>query len=200
MTRAHKIVFGLLIASAGFFGAVQAQAQTQASADDTAPPKAAMCVACHGVQGRSAVAMFPILAGQSARYMNLQLRDYQAGRRSNALMSPMAMGLTRDEMRELSDYFSKQKPGVQNFVADADKARLGKAKAEETLCTMCHAGAFAGMNEVPKVSGQHFDYIVKQLTDFKAHARTNDGGNMTSVSGTLSEQDIQNLAHYIVGL
>ena len=200
MTRTHNIISSLLIASAGFFGAVQAQAQTQASADDTAPPKAAMCVACHGVQGRSAVAMFPILAGQSARYMNLQLRDYQAGRRSNALMSPMAMGLTRDEMRELSDYFSKQKPGVQNFVADADKARLGKAKAEETLCTMCHAGAFAGMNEVPKVAGQHFDYIVKQLTDFKAHARTNDGGNMTSVSGTLSEQDIQNLAHYIVGL
>ena len=159
-----------------------------------------MCVACHGTQGRSAVAAYPILAGQSARYMNLQLRDYQAGRRSNPLMSPMAMGLTRDEMRELSDYFAKQKPATQTFVADAGKAQLGKAKAAETLCTMCHMGGFAGQNEVPKVAGQHYDYIVKQLTDFKARNRTNDAGSMTSVSGTLSEQDIDNLAHYIVGL
>ncbi len=40
------------------------------------------------------------------------------GRRSDLLMSPIAAGLTRDEMRELSDYFARQKPPVQPFVAD----------------------------------------------------------------------------------
>ena len=48
--------------------------------------------------------------------------------------------------------------------------------------------------------GQHYAYIIKQLTAFKARTRTNDAGNMTSVASTLSAQDIDNLAHYLTGL
>ena len=115
-------------------------------------------------------------------------------------MSPVAKDLTRDEMRELADYFAKQKPAAQTFKPDPAKARLGKAKADETLCTMCHLGGFAGQNEIPRVAGQNYQYVVKQLSDFKARTRTNDAGNMTSVANTLSAQDIENLAHYLVGL
>ena len=193
MKTAQRIVTGVLMLCAAL--AVQAQ-----PASDTVPPKAAVCAACHGPQGKSTQAAFPILAGQTSRYMVLQLRDFQAGRRTNALMTPMVAGMTRDEMQELSDYFAKQTPPQQNFAADSVKARLGKLKADETLCTMCHLGGFVGQNEVPRVAGQHYDYIVQQLTDFKARKRTNDAGSMTSVAGTLSEQDIENLAHYIVGL
>ena len=39
-----------------------------------------------------------------------------------------------------------------------------------------------------------------QLKDFKEGRRTNDAGNMTSVAGTLSDEDIENLAHYIANL
>ena len=129
-----------------------------------------------------------------------RLRDFQEGRRSNELMSPMAKDLTRDEMRELGAYFAAQKPQPQPFQPDAAKARLGKLKADETLCMMCHLGGFAGQNEIPRVAGQPFDYIVKQLKEFKAKTRTNDAGSMTSVSNTLSEADIENIAHYIAGL
>jgi cytochrome c553 len=115
-------------------------------------------------------------------------------------MSPVAKDLTRDEMRALSDYFAKQKPPPQTFKADPAKAALGRAKADETLCTMCHLGGFLGQNEIPRVAGQQYAYIVKQLSDFKARKRTNDAGNMTSVASTLSAQDIENLAHYLVGL
>jgi cytochrome c553 len=65
---------------------------------------------------------------------------------------------------------------------------------------MCHLGGFAGQNEIPRVAGQHYAYIVKQLSDFRTRARTNDAGNMTSVASTLSPQDIDNLAHYLTGL
>ena len=65
---------------------------------------------------------------------------------------------------------------------------------------MCHLGGFLGQNEIPRVAGQHYDYTVKQLLAFKARSRTNDAGNMTSVANTLSEQDIDNLAHYLAGL
>jgi cytochrome c553 len=112
----------------------------------------------------------------------------------------MAAGLTRDEMHELADYFATQKPPSQSYAADTGKSRLGKSKADETLCTMCHLGGFAGQNEIPKVAGQNYAYIVKQLTDFKARTRNNDAGSMTSVAQTLSAQDIENLANYLVGL
>jgi cytochrome c553 len=165
-----------------------------------APERASVCTACHGPAAQATQPIYPILAGQTARYMYLQLRDFQEGRRVHELMTPMVAGMTRDEMRELSDYFAKQKPPRQSFAADAEKARLGKLKADETLCTMCHLGGFAGQNEIPRVAGQNYDYIVKQLADFKARRRTNDAGSMTSVAGTLNAEDIDNLAHYLVGL
>jgi cytochrome c553 len=65
---------------------------------------------------------------------------------------------------------------------------------------MCHLGEFSGQNEIPKVAGQNFDYVIKTLKDFKAKNRTNDAGNMTSVASTLSDEDIENLGHYISGL
>ena len=52
---------------------------------------------------------------------------------------------------------------------------------------MCHLGEFVGQNEIPKVAGQNYDYVVKTMKDFKAKNRTNDAGNMTSVASTLSE-------------
>ena len=177
-----------------------AAAQTPVAVPAAVPAKAAVCAACHGPAGKSTQPLSPILAGQTSRYLYLQLRDFQEGRRTNELMTPMVAGMTRDEMRELSDYFAKQKPPVQAFAADPEKARLGKLKADETLCTMCHLGGFAGQNEVPRVAGQNFDYIVKQLADFKARRRTNDASSMTSVANTLNAQDIENLAHYLVGL
>ncbi len=164
------------------------------------PAKAEACAACHGPGGRSTVATFPILAGQTSRYIYLQLRDYKEGRRTDPIMSPMAADLTREEMRALGDYFAGQKPPAQTFKPDPEKARLGKLKSDETLCTMCHLGGFLGQNEIPRVAGQHYDYIVKQMSEFKARKRTNDAGNMTSVANTLSDKDIENLAHYLAGL
>ena len=177
-----------------------AQTSQTAQASSQAPAKAEICVACHGPGGNSVIATNPILAGQTSRYLYLQLRDFQEGRRSDPLMSAMVAGLSRDDMRELADYFSRQKPKSLNFRVDPEKARLGKLKADETLCTMCHLGGFAGQNEIPRVAGQNYDYIFKQLSDFKARKRTNDAGNMTSVSNTLNEKDIENLAHYLTGL
>jgi len=169
-------------------------------ASPAAPEKATTCTTCHGPAGNSILPQVPGLAGQTSRYIYLQLRDFQEGRRSNELMTAVVKDLTRDEMRELAAYFMAQKPVSQAFQPDPEKARKGKAKADETLCTMCHLGGFVGQNEIPRVAGQSYDYIVKQLRDFKARRRTNDAGNMTSVANTLSDTDIDNLGHYLAGL
>jgi cytochrome c553 len=189
-----------LRAAASSIGLAALAAAASAQSAAAPPAKVEVCTPCHGPNGNSTQPLVPILAGQTSRYLYLQLRDFQEGRRSNELMTPMVAGLSRDEMREMADWFAKQKPAPTGFRADPQKARLGKLKADETLCTMCHLGGFAGQNEIPRVAGQHHDYIVKQLTDFKQRKRTNDAGNMTSVSSTLSDADIENLAHYIAGL
>jgi cytochrome c553 len=187
---------------AAFFGAGTGAvlAQPQGGQPLPMPAKAQVCVACHGPGGSSAIATTPILAGQTARYMYLQLRDFQEGRRSDPQMDPMVKDLTRDEMRELAAYFASQKPAPQNFAVDNERAKRGKAKSDETLCPMCHLGGFIGQNEIPRVAGQHPAYVIKQLMDFKARKRTNDAGNMTSVSRTLSDSDIEDLAHYLAAL
>ena len=181
-------------------GWAAAQAAAPAAAYAAPPDKAQACVGCHGAGGRSLVTTTPILAGQTARYMYLQLRDFQEGRRSDPQMDPMVKDLSRDDMREIAAWFAAQKPAPQNFAVDAERAKRGKAKADETLCTMCHLGGFLGQNEIPRVAGQHPAYVIKQLADFKARRRTNDAGNMTSVSRTLSDSDIEDLAHYLAGL
>ena len=162
--------------------------------------KAEPCFACHGPNGNSTAGTFPILAGQGMRYIYLQLKDFKEGRRRDPSMDAMVANLTREDMFDLGAFFAAQKQGGNGFKADAEKAARGKAKVDETLCTMCHLSGLAGQNEIPRVGGQHYDYIVKQLRDFKAMRRTNDAGNMTSVAKTLSDDDIDNLGHYAAGL
>lgn len=162
--------------------------------------KTQVCTSCHGPNGNSTDPQYPVLAGQNARYIYLQLRDFKEGRRHDPQMDPMAASLTRDDMLALADFFSKQKQASTSFKADPVKVAAGKKKTDEVLCPMCHLGEFAGQNEIPRVAGQHYAYVKKQLGDFKAKRRTNDAGNMTSVAGTLSDDDIENLAQYIANL
>ena len=177
-------------------------ALTSAKAQDieAGRAKAQACAACHGADGNSPAGNFPNLAGQSWRYIYVQLKDFKEGRRKDALMSPMAAPLSRQEMIDIANFYAVQTAKPSSFKADDAKIKLGKAKADENLCAMCHLGGFSGQNEIPRVAGQQYEYIVKQMKDFKARNRTNDAGNMTSVAQSLTEADIENLAHYITSL
>jgi len=172
-----------------------------AAPDDPAiREKAQVCFACHGPNGNSQNPDYPILAGQSWRYVYVQLKDFKEGRRSDALMSPMAANLSRDDMIALGNFFAAQKPQSIVFKAEGARVDTGKKVSDAVLCPMCHLGGFVGQNEIPRVAGQYPQYVKKQLHDFKAKRRTNDAGNMTSVAGTLSDEDIENLSHYIANL
>ncbi|HEX7891873.1 MAG TPA: c-type cytochrome [Ramlibacter sp.] len=162
--------------------------------------KAQACAACHGADGNAPAPDFPSLAGQTWRYLYTQLRDFKEGRRQNPAMAPFLAPLSREDLMNVAAFFANQKLKPAAFQVDEEKARLGKAKSETTLCTMCHLGGFMGQNEIPRVAGQNYPYIVAQLKAFKARTRTNDAGTMTSVAQTLSEQDIENLGHYLAGL
>ena len=118
-------------------------AQTPAASGDVAA-KAQVCAECHGENGNSTDPQYPVLAGQNARYIYLQLKDFKEGRRHDPQMDPMAAPLSRDDMLALADHFAKQKPAPAGFKADPAKVAAGKKKSDEVLCPMCHLGEFAG--------------------------------------------------------
>lgn len=185
-----------LLATAGWVLAIPAMAQDDAATRKTADA----CFACHGPEGNSQNPKYPILAGQSWRYIYMQLKDFKEGRRANPEMSPMAASLTRDQMIALGNFFAAQKPRPIAFQADPARIEAGKKIADAVLCPMCHLGGFVGQNEIPRVAGQWPQYVKKQLEDFRAKRRTNDAGNMTSVARNLSDEEIENLAQYIANL
>jgi cytochrome c553 len=177
----------------------QAQ-QLDATQMAAARTKAQVCFACHGPDGNSTVGEYPILAGQSWRYIYIELKDFKEGRRKDEQMSPMAAQLSTEDMMLLGEFFAAQKQAPIKIQVDSAKVEAGRKTSDAVLCPMCHLGGFVGQNEIPRVAGQWPQYIKKQLADFKARRRTNDAGNMTSVAATLSDADIENLSQYIGNL
>jgi len=192
--------FKILVCAATAAVVLPGYAQMDQAQMAAAREKAQVCVPCHGPNGNSQNPDHPILAGQSWRYIYIELKDFKEGRRSDPQMSPIAATLSQEDMVALGNYFAAQKPLPIKFQADSAKVAAGRKTSDAVLCPMCHLGGFVGQNEIPRVAGQYPKYIKKQLEDFKARRRTNDAGNMTSVAGTLSEQDIENLSQYIGNL
>lgn len=190
MSRTGAAVLMVILTAPG------ARAQDEARAEQMAQA----CVPCHGPGGNSTDPQYPVLAGQTMRYAYVQLKDYKEGRRQDPDMTAVAAHLTREDMLGLALYFSEQKPISIRFTPDAERAARGKYRADVTLCTMCHQGQFQGQNEVPRLAGQYPQYLRKQLLDFKGRTRTNDAATMTSLSDTLSDEDIEDIAQYLAGL
>ena len=115
-------------------------------------------------------------------------------------MTAVTANLSKEDMLALAIYFSEQKPISIRFTPDAERAARGKYRADVTLCPSCHQGQYQGQNEVPRVAGQYPQYLKKQLLDFKSRARTNDAATMTSLSATLSDEDIEDIVQYLAGL
>jgi cytochrome c553 len=175
-------------------------ASALAQAPQAKPPQAEICDACHGPDGNAVISANPSLAGQSWRYIYIELKDFNEGRRTDPIMTPISKVLSRDEMISLGNWYAAQKPAVNQFKADSANVAAGRKVTDAVLCSMCHGGGFSGQNEIPRVAGQNYEYVVKQLQDFKHRRRTNDAGNMTSVAHTLSDQDIENIAQYMTTL
>jgi cbb3-type cytochrome c oxidase subunit III len=77
--------------------------------------------------------------------------------------------------------------------AKPDLAKGGTISA--SVCAACHtADGSRGIPTNPILQGQHADYIVKQLTEFKAGKR--DNAVMKPMASTLSDDDMRNVAAF----
>lgn len=171
--------------------------------------KTAVCGACHNPDGNSLAPNFPKLAGQGQRYLEKQLHDIKSGKRTVLEMTGMLEPFNEQDLADIAAYFASQKGSVG--AADPKLVERGRAlfnggdlEKGMPACTGCHSpnGAGIALAGFPHLSGQHAQYVAKQLTDFREGNRTNDGDAMTmrSIAGKLSNKDIDALASYIQGL
>lgn len=172
--------------------------------------KAAVCGACHGIDGNSSMAQYPKLAGQNEHYIVDQLKLFKSGQRKNPIMMGMAAPLSVKDMHDIAAYFASQtvKPGV------ADEAlvgpggtlyRQGDAKRGIPACMSCHGPDGHGNPGAPypQLAGQHADYVQQVLTawhDGDTWGTSKHAQIMPSIAKKLSKKDILAVASYIEGL
>ena len=169
------------------------------AADDIAD-KAKICAGCHGADGVPQLKTMPVIWGQNAGYLFLQLRDFQSGARKNDLMSPIAANLAREDLLPLAEYFSKLKwPNLNQPPAPQDVATKAVAANSSVGCTGCHLDQFQGTGIMPRLAGQSREYLAKTIADFRTRGRGNNPG-MSDLMIATPEGDLAALAEYLAGL
>lgn len=198
-------VLATLLLGLGLTGAAHAAGDATAG-----QAKAAVCGACHGVDGNSAAPNFPKLAGQGENYLIKQMKDVKEGRRTIVEMTGLLDNLSEQDFADIAAYFASQ----AGSIGAADPAlvergeaifRGGNLETGLPACTGCHAPNGVGNAPAgfPKLNGQHAQYTAKQLTDFREGDRNNDAGDagiMRTIAAKLSNKDIAAVSSYIQGL
>lgn len=160
--------------------------------------RVAVCLACHGEKGQSAIPDVPSLGGQPAPYLLIQIYLFREKQRVVPLMNEMTKGLSDDDLRSLSDTLAKLPPPPPSAEA-ADPARMehGRTLITQHRCNNCHNLDLAGRESIPRIAGQREDYLARTLREYKSNSRHGYDGVMASVLGPVSDAEIADLAHYI---
>jgi len=186
-----------------FYGLVFALAGVAAHAADIAAgkQKAETCIACHGEGGISQIEKTPSLAGQPDQFTQWQLVFFRAGTRKNEQMQPIVEQLNNDDIRNLGAYFASLTPPKAKADDNPDLSRKGAQAAAGRRCASCHTDNYTGTKAIPRVASQRQDYLLKALHDYKSGVRSGGGmAAMANVAYSLSEEEIEALAHYLAHL
>ncbi|MDH4047155.1 MAG: c-type cytochrome [Gammaproteobacteria bacterium] len=157
------------------------------------------CEVCHGVSGASTLQQYPILAGQEFYYIYVQLKDFQSGLREGPIMGPLVSGLDKETMQLLAKYFSEGSWPETDYAADEQQTRSGRTVIAAGQCVACHLGAFHGNSRIPRLAGQHAEYLSKTMLDFKSRSR-NNAPDKGSLMATFSDEQISDVAQYLSAL
>jgi cytochrome c553 len=181
-----------------------------ARAADADPTAAAagmehVCSSCHGPAGKSINPTFPNLAGQQKDYIVAQLtafRDHtRADPHAHTYMWGMAAHLSDPTIAALAAFYSALPPrqGASENSDDVAAGRKIFAEGDEArnvpACMSCHGDKAQGNGPIPRLAGQHRNYLEGQLEAFASNARANE--IMHETSKALTEQQIKQVAAYL---
>ncbi|MGB8276102.1 MAG: c-type cytochrome [Alphaproteobacteria bacterium] len=171
------------------FGIAFAFVTGAAQADDAsvaADLLKSLCANCHGKDGRTDNPTFPQLAGQQEEYMEAQIKAFRKRTRGDPHAQAYMWGaasspaLTEGVIEAISGYYSKQKPAPSTPSEDKALAEKGKAlylygAADKQIpkCAGCHGPKAEGDDVIPRLAGQHKEYLKKQIEAFQVTSREN---------------------------
>ena len=183
-------VMGAALAMLTYAAAAPAQ---EASAGDAKRGKelSYTCLGCHGIDGyKNAYPMYsvPKLEGQHPEYLTVALKGYRDGDRAHLTMHSQASTLSDRDIQDIASYFA----GKPLASAGAKPANVPQAAS---LCTSCHgADGIAIAPTYPSLAGQHTDYLVRAIDEYKKGGRKNP--IMKQFAGNLSDADAAVIAAY----
>jgi cytochrome c553 len=157
----------------------------------------AVCEGCHGEKGVSAMPEVPSLAGQPVLYSQIQLFLFRESQRVNTVMSPVAQGLTDEDLTALSEWYAKLPPPAARAAPDPTLDAQGRALAAAHRCGVCHLPDYSGRDQIPRIAAQQESYLLTALREYKTGARSGDGAQMAEVVYALSDDDLTAIAHHI---
>ncbi len=209
MKSMTKFLFAAFASVLMVGSAVANEAAPKAAKPDLAKGEAivaGVCAACHSADGNSMIPANPKLAQQHPEYILKQLQEFKSGKRANPVMMGFASQLSPEDMRNVA-YFVASKTASPGFAKEKETVALGEkiyrggiADRQIAACAGCHGPNGSGMPaQYPRLSGQHADYTVSQLTQFRDSIRKNSV-QMTQVAAKMNDREIKAVADYIAGL
>ncbi|HET7300373.1 MAG TPA: cytochrome c [Oleiagrimonas sp.] len=194
MTRPRLLALLSIVLLAGF-GSAHAQSSNNLKGDKQAGKTYVYtCAGCHGIPGyQNAYPTYhvPLIAGQNQQYVSDALHEYQQGIRKHPTMDAQAEDMTDQDIANIAAYLSSLKP-AKLAGAHVD---TGPGAKKSVTCQACHGKyGIAVASQYPDLAGQHADYIVQVLHEYKDGQR--DNAIMKGFASQLSEQDMQDIANY----
>ena len=160
--------------------------------------KIAQCAACHGEDGQSKDPKIPNIGGQPKLFVMYQLFFYREGRRKNPEMNVIAKELTDAELDAIADHVAKLPPSPPvGGAIDEARYQRGAKLAQERICASCHNPDYSGREQMARLAGQHPEYTLKALQDFRAGIRIGTQAAMPETVRGLDDEALADLAHYL---
>lgn len=120
-------------------------------------------------------------------------------------MKGVARDMDEPTMQALANYFAKQAPiagRVTNKHADLERGKTlyleGDASKGLIACQMCHGPDAKGQGPIPRLAGQHADYVKLQLQFIQSGIRNVD--QMQALLANLTDADFEAVAAYVQSL
>ncbi len=160
-------------------------------------PRQAVCVACHGAQGKSDIKGVPSLAGQPKLFIENQLVLIREGVRDIPSMKGMLDGLTDDEVIVIAKYYAGLSLTEIPVDKDPELFAQGEKLAQGMRCGICHLPNYVGREQIPRLAGQRDDFLLHSLLQFKNGQATGRDSNMAASVIGVSDAELAALSYYL---
>jgi len=162
-----------------------------------------ICGACHLPSGAVRPdGTFPQLAGQHTTVLIKQMADIRAGTRDNPTMYPFAKELTDpQELAHVSAYIESLCIPIDHGhyeAADAAKQVAAGKDLYEKQCVECHGKNGQGDKAkfYPVIAGQHYKYLIRQMTEIRDGKRRNANPDMVKIIKPYTDDQLVAISAY----